>query len=127
MKDILMISLVSFPQGDINYCPEDDFSAECPAGEVIVITEAKYGRMERGRCVKRNYGYLGCSMTVLAYVDAKCSGRRSCTFSVFESLRKYHPCPSDISSYLQAKYTCLKGEFNGAELKGCDRKREHEM
>ena len=72
---------------------------------------ARYGRMERGRCVKRNYGYLGCTMDVLPYVDSRCSGRRSCKFSVFDdSLRRFKPCPEDISSYLQARYICLKGK-----------------
>ena len=77
-----------------------------------MTTSAKYGRMALGRCVKRNYGYLGCALDALAYVDAKCSGRRQCSFSVYEdSLRELQPCPEDISAYLEASYSCQKGEI----------------
>ena len=95
-----------------DYCAYEDFEASCGPDEVIMTTSAKYGRMALGRCVKRNYGYLGCALDALAYVDAKCSGRRQCSFSVYEdSLRELQPCPEDISAYLEASYTCQKGEI----------------
>ena len=98
-----------------DYCAWEDFEASCGPDEVIMTTSAKYGRMSLGRCVKRDYGYLGCSLDVLSYVDAKCSGRRLCSFEVFEdSLRELQPCPSDISSYLEASYLCQKGKKDHA-------------
>lgn len=99
-----------------DYCAWEDFEASCGPDEVIVVTAAKYGRMALGRCVKRNYGYLGCALDALAYVDARCSGRRQCAFSVFEdSLRELQPCPEDISAYIEASYSCVKGEHFTAQ------------
>ena len=96
----------------LDYCAWEDFEASCGPDEVIMTTSAKYGRMALGRCVKRNYGYLGCTLDALAYVDAKCSGRRQCSFEVFEdSLRELQPCPEDISAYLEASYLCQKGKI----------------
>ena len=39
------------------------FEASCAEDEVVVMTTAQYGRMRPGRCVKKDYGYIGCSGT----------------------------------------------------------------
>ena len=57
-------------------------------------------------------GNLGCHVDVVAEVDRKCSGRPSCFFLVSE-LDHLSPCQADLKSYLEARYTCQKGQ-NGA-------------
>ena len=74
------------------------------------MESAQYGRMELGRCLLRDYGYVGCGVSVLPYVDSRCSGRRSCNINIPDPvLDKVQPCPGDLKSYLQASYTCIKG------------------
>ncbi len=43
-----------------DYCLTEGFQATCEANEVLVILSAQYGRMATGRCVTRDYGYIGC-------------------------------------------------------------------
>lgn len=75
------------------------------------MERARYGRMAIGRCVSKNYGYVGCSIDVLSYMDTLCSGRQKCKFGVpDEVLKDRRPCPKDFSSYIEASYRCQKGE-----------------
>ena len=60
----------------------ESLNATCKDNEVVLLTSGRYGRMNLGRCVHGNYGYLGCAVDVLAYLDTKCSGRHKCTFKV---------------------------------------------
>ncbi len=62
------------------YCQPGEFSATCGPGEVIMADTAQYGRMRIGKCVKQNYGHLGCSADVLKEVDRMCSGRHDCRY-----------------------------------------------
>ena len=58
----------------------------------------------------QNYGHLGCSVDVLFYLDAACSGLRSCELSVSDpALVRTRPCPPDFASYLDASYRCVPG------------------
>ena len=43
-----------------DYCLKEGFHATCESDEVLVIMNAQYGRMAMGRCVTRDYGYIGC-------------------------------------------------------------------
>ena len=43
------------------YCESENFSPKCGRQEVVVMERAQYGRMELGRCVETDYGYVGCS------------------------------------------------------------------
>ena len=66
--------------------------------------------MSLGRCVKRNYGYLGCSVgeNAVKFLDSICSGRRQCSLNVFDNkIRALQPCPDDLTSYLEVSYSCL--------------------
>ena len=99
------------------YCQWESFNVTCAEDEVILIKSARYGRMQLGRCVSKNYGYVGCSVDMLQHVDAMCSGRRSCKFAVpTDTMRTRRPCPKDFSSYLDASYICLKGRSFGGSL-----------
>ena len=91
----------------------EHFEAACNPGQVIVMEAARFGRMGLGRCVKRNYGHVGCATNVLGLTDSHCSGRRSCRFAVADpklGILGTSPCPQDFSSYLEAKYRCVNGE-----------------
>ena len=42
---------------------------------VVVIDKAMYGRMlQRDRCIKTNYGFIGCYGDALEVTDRACSG-----------------------------------------------------
>lgn len=93
------------------YCLPEVFHAECAVGEVVVMERARFGRMELGRCVTRNYGYIGCSVDVLATLDDACSGHRACDLSVSDpALVRTKPCPKDFAAYLDADYRCVPGK-----------------
>lgn len=93
------------------YCLTETFKAQCGEGEVILIAEARFGRIRLGRCLTKNFGYLGCSRDVVAYLDSKCGGRRQCEFSVSDAdLVRTKPCPPDLASYLEASYICVPGK-----------------
>jgi len=72
------------------------------------MTSAVYGRMRIGRCVKQDYGFMGCSADVLRYVDRLCSGRHACHFTVSD-LHGNQPCPDDLTPFLEASYQCVPG------------------
>ena len=56
---------------DQDACQWESYKAECGADEVVVIEAALYGRMSYGRCVKRDYGYVGCFADVTPQADAR--------------------------------------------------------
>ena len=64
-----------------------------------------------GRCVKMDYGHVGCASDVLDLADSRCSGRRQCQIRIPDALfGKTKPCPDDLKPYLEANYECLKGK-----------------
>ena len=44
----------------LDYCDTEDFNAECSAGKVILVQEARYGIMGLGTCLKRDFGVTDC-------------------------------------------------------------------
>jgi len=92
------------------FCQWETFNATCRSDQVIVITSAMYGRMQAGRCASRSYGSVGCSVDVLPYLTATCSGRQTCHLVVPDQhLREMRPCPIDFAAYLEAGYKCVQG------------------
>jgi len=76
------------------------------------MTYAHYGRMTLSRCVKQDYGHMGCSADVIDLADAWCSGRRKCTIRIPDAtLAATKPCPDDLKPYLEADYICVKGSL----------------
>ena len=47
------------------FCQNEAFSAKCSNNEVIIMEKALYGRMRLGRCVKTDFGFVGCYTDVL--------------------------------------------------------------
>ena len=92
------------------YCQTETFNASCPHGKVIQMTEARYGRMALGRCVRTDFGFLGCLSDVLAPLDKRCSGRQRCEVRIPDSaLDNSQPCLGDLTRYLEADYSCISG------------------
>nr|UCK81572.1 Gal-binding and CUB domains containing receptor 8 [Arenicola marina] len=100
-------------------CETEVFKVDCDVNHVIVMLGAQYGRMRFGRCVDRDYGFVGCAEDVLHLADRWCSGRRGCQIPVPNSAFKgTHPCPKDLKPYLEASYQCVPVET--AEAQHCE-------
>jgi hypothetical protein len=87
---------------------------------VIVMTSARWGRIKTGRCLDihpdllavtgNNPLFLGCYADVLHILDKKCSGRSECDIRIPDpELDTLTPCYPDLTRYLEASYTCVKG------------------
>lgn len=88
----------------------ESLQAKCEEDEIVVMQAARYGRMKLGRCVKTDFGFVGCYEDVLHLADARCSGRRSCVIRVPDPLfENQRPCNEEFKSYLEATYTCERG------------------
>ena len=76
--------------------------------------------VEKNRCIKKNYGYVGCGSSVLGAADHFCSGKISCEIRIPNALidqaqadeeaRGSPICPKDFKSYLRAGYRCVDGK-----------------
>jgi len=95
-----------------DYCEAETFHANCAADQVVLMSEALYGRMEVGRCVTKDYGYVGCQVDVTDHMDNSCSGRRSCELRIpdasLDRARTTSTCPADFRTYLKASYECVQ-------------------
>jgi len=97
-----------------DYCQWEKFTAACDsvADELIVMESARYGRMQLGRCIKYDLGFIGCSADALALADSLCSGRRRCEIALpNEAFDRINPCLSELKSYLTASYSCVRGLY----------------
>ena len=104
------------------FCQWESMEARCRwNSEVIVMTSARWGRMKTGRCLKidperlaansNNPMFLGCSEDVLSILDMMCSSKPECDVVVPNAdLDAISPCYKDLSRYLEASYTCVKGK-----------------
>ena len=104
------------------YCLTETFEASCDSSQVIVVDTANFGRMRLGKCVTKNYGFIGCFSNVLSILDSRCSGRQQCRFGVSDpavGLLNTTPCPKDFASYLEATYTCQSGNYTYSFLLLC--------
>jgi len=102
-------------------CQLETMEARCRwNSEVIEMTSARWGRMKTGRCLKVHPKlmalnsdepmFLGCSEDVLSILDMKCSSKPACDVAVPNpDLDVIAPCFEDLTRYLEASYTCVKG------------------
>ncbi|ELU17324.1 hypothetical protein CAPTEDRAFT_219553 [Capitella teleta] len=90
------------------YCNSETFKANCQEGQVIMMNTALYGRMRIGQCSKTDFGYIGCSSDVLHLMDRRCSGRRTCSVRVADSMfDEISVCNAEFKSYLEASFSCV--------------------
>ena len=112
--DVAAVSSPSRAGVVVEYCEREHFDADCSAtaadddNRLILVRSAVFGRMKDGRCVRREYGSIGCRADVLSTVDSLCSGRRRCHF-VTSTLHSARPCPTQLVSYLEAIFDCVTG------------------
>ena len=98
----------------VEYCQGEAFYASCPSGTTVLVTSALYGRMQLGRCVRRDYGYVGCQNDVTEIVNGRCSGQQSCEIDIPDGeLEPNNPCPEDLRKYLAVSYTCEPSDTHG--------------
>ena len=105
--------------GGEEYCEREVFQPSCGENEVILMKSAFYGRMAIGKCIKQNYGHIGCKADVLSIIDGFCSGRQSCTVPPNHIVllnAKAKVCPSDFAAYLKAEQVCLSGGSSSYKL-----------
>ena len=56
--------------GTSEYCIYEQLEISCDTGEAILLTSAKFGRMNTGRCIANEYEEnLGCFADVLDHLD----------------------------------------------------------
>lgn len=104
----LIITVYNLFSDATEYCLSESFNATCSADEVLLMTSARYGRMHGGRCIKAEFGHIGCSLDAMWKMDEACSGRQQCTFPV-TNLVQMKACPDDVTSFLAASSVCVKG------------------
>ena len=94
----------------LQVCSSETFAPRCGNQELIVMKQAVYGRMHRGKCMVSDAG-LGCQKDVLHIFDTKCSNKETCQMDVFKELHSIDtPCPPEIVRFLEADYTCEPGK-----------------
>jgi len=94
--------------------------------EVMVMTSARWGRMETGRCLGEQSSllalhqddprFLGCYEDVLSVLDRKCSGRSQCDVRADADLDHIKPCYPELERYLEVSYICVKGKMNSYDF-----------
>ena len=94
----------------LEYCPRDEFAPSCGRDEVIVMTEALFGRMRIGRCITRDRGYIGCQTDIRYRLDKICSNKPQCRVDVIDIDLKNSTCDVELKQYLEADYYCQKGQ-----------------
>lgn len=94
-----------------SFCQSEQMSLRCPHPSLILLSQARYGRMSLSKCVKEQFGgYLGCWSDVTSILDASCSGKQECSVKILEENFKHiRPCHDDLKSYLEVTYSCVSG------------------
>ena len=95
------------------YCELEQFRPRCGDGQVIQVTEARYGLVSLGRCLRADFGYVGCFADVVDYLSGKCSGRRACDQQVPDRFMKEAAarCRPEFNGFLLAAYKCIDGVY----------------
>ncbi|ELU05656.1 hypothetical protein CAPTEDRAFT_217504 [Capitella teleta] len=106
---VIVNGLLSVIAVSVDYCSDETFQASCSQNQVIVMTEAKYGRMQMGKCVKSDLGFLGCQVDALSRMDEKCSGKARCETAINDAeFTSSNPCSEELKMYLRADYSCVR-------------------
>ena len=92
----------------MDVCVWESFNVTCSPTQVVIIHRASYGLMNIGKCIKKDYGSLGCKTDVTSFMDDKCSGKGRCNVPVVSLHGKSH-CSSDFGLYLEVTYECVEG------------------
>lgn len=91
------------------FCDWERFNASCGSEEVLIVTRARYGRMNLNRCVTKDYGHVGCGDDVTNHFERTCSARQSCDMSVISLQGLMASCPREFKAYVEVSYYCIAG------------------
>ncbi|ELU00784.1 hypothetical protein CAPTEDRAFT_190616 [Capitella teleta] len=96
----------------MDICDGEALNLECPDSQVLLMKRAHYGRMQIGKCIRRDLGFLGCQSSVLGKMDSLCSGFQRCDMpSINRKMFELDDgCSSEVYSYLSLSYECLTAE-----------------
>ena len=93
------------------FCQHEVFEGRCDNDHVLLITRAQYGRMSLGKCVKTDFGFVGCFDDVTDVLDRKCSGRHTCDVTIADpNFDNKRPCNDEFKNHLEVWYQCVPGE-----------------
>ena len=97
---------------DLEYCVDEVFNPQCENGNLILMHSAMYGRMNTGKCLPTDLGYMGCKADVLAVLDSKCTGQKSCDVVVNDkNIKPRGGCIKGLQSYLEVEYSYVQGLY----------------
>ena len=71
IRQVYIIVITTFifffvPGGiDVESCGWERLEVACEPNQMMVVSEAIYGRMQMGRCIRKEFGYMGCKSDVL--------------------------------------------------------------
>ena len=91
-------------------CILEKVDISCPKSNIIYINMAEFGRMEVGRCIKKEDQFLGCTNDVMSIVDGWCSGREKCSLEAGRLESSNTNCLDILMKYLKVEYTCLQSK-----------------
>ena len=93
------------------YCPTETFSPTCSRDEIVIIDFAYYGRMRMSRCVKVDFGYIGCYDDVTREADLRCSGKHECEIRIPDAaFNDAESCMGDLVRYFEGSHHCQPGK-----------------
>ena len=93
-----------------DFCLIEHFNPKCGMNEIIVMIEAKFGRMKLSRCLYEDRRELGCHDNILELFDDMCFGKQSCDILVgANDMGSASTCSKGLLQYLEADYSCRKG------------------
>ena len=106
---------IVFSIGDMQeFCSSawEVFQANCQPDEVILITDAVFGRWKESRCNPAGYEVVDCSENVRSLAEVRCSGKQSCEIPLPDKMfEKTAPCREDLKSNLKIGYQCIKSKY----------------
>ncbi|XP_002124924.2 D-galactoside-specific lectin-like [Ciona intestinalis] len=90
----------------VNICEGGKGDIGCPAGQVMVIQRAYYGRKDPSKCPGKNTNYTECEATNSeAYIKNACGGHQSCYLVSSNDTFGRDPC-EDTTKYTHVEYYC---------------------
>ena len=94
-----------------NYCVSDIVNIDCGYSSAIVITSARYGRMEADLCQGVNDD-LGCFDDVIDKISLECTGKQQCEIpNIVRLLKGRRPsCVFKLQVYLATTHICVNGK-----------------
>ncbi len=93
------------------FCEWETFTPECGSDQVVLINDAKYGRMTHGTCITETVK-IGCYHDVTSIARRKCAGRRTCDVPIPDrDFEAYEPC-GEMENYFSVDYSCVSGEYS---------------